>query len=439
MTGNLGWRLAFRNLFRNKRRSISTAIGLVIAFLGISLLFNYLYKTEIGVRGFEVYINYKGHIQIYRKGAAGNVDLDPSRFQIEEPAVKEMQVILKGYETETEFVAKMQSTEALLSTGVTSIPIWIQGFPPELETFVYSLPKIQNCCPYIVAARSPLGMEAAVRQHPDSISVSNGVSELIRRAGPLDQLPIDQRQVSLAGLSLAGDLNAVSATLGIKHTTGFPFVEDVSVLAPLNIVQDLLQTQSISRFAVFTKDSTDDRRLINKLRKDVEAKKLDLEVLPFTDERVGIYYNETTSFLFTMGGFIGVLILIASGLIVMNSITMSVNERLKEVGTMRALGYLPFQIRGVFVREAFCISLFSSLAGIVFSELITSFVNALGLTYEAPGVTVLLPVALQGHPLFYLVLTMAMTVVAMVLSFFVVTGKSNGEITHLLMDSGGKS
>jgi putative ABC transport system permease protein len=439
MKGNIGWRLAFRNLVRNKRRSISTAIGLTIAFVGISQLFGYLYHTEIGVRAFEVYVNYKGQIQIYRKGGGGNVEIDPNRFQIAESTVSEVQKILKNYSSEIEFIATLQSTEALLSNGTVSVPIWLRGLPPELETFVFSRPLIHGCCPHFLEARSALGMEAAVQQHPDSISISHGVSELLSRVGDLEKMPLEDRQVSIAGLTFAGDLNAVSGTLQLKHTTGMPYIEDVSVFAPLAVVQDLLQTKGVDRFAIFTKSSTDNGRMIASLRKDIQARNLDLEVLPFNDENVGIYYNETTSFLFAMGGFIGVLILIASGLIVMNSITMSIIERLKEIGTMRALGYLPFQIRSVFVKEAFCISLASSLIGIVFSEMIEKSVNAMGLHYEAPGLTVRLPLELTSHPLFYFVLTVSMVAVAVFLSFLVVTRKSKENITELLMDSGGKT
>ncbi|MGZ5280349.1 MAG: ABC transporter permease [Pseudobdellovibrionaceae bacterium] len=436
MTQSLEWRLAFRNLFRNKRRSVSTAFGLIIAYVGLSMLFGYLNNAEISMRHFEIYLNYKGDVQIYKKGGGGSVELDPLRFQIEENVSVQVVKILKNYESDIEFFAPLQSTEALLSTGATSVPIWLQGIPPELESYVYSKPQVHECCPYIVKARSRPGMLEATTEHSDAISISQGVGELLNRTGSIQKMTLGERELSIAGLSFAGDLNAVSATLSMNHTTGMPYIEDVSVWASLASVQDLLQSKAVSQIAIFIKDDANRNRLIKKLSNDFESQKLDLEVLAFDDERVGIYYNETISFLVSMGGFIGVLILIASGLIVMNSITMSVMERLKEIGTMRALGYLPFQARSIFVKEAICISSFASFGGMVFSEVLAKIVNSLGIFYEAPGLSVPLPLQLVSDARFYLALSVCMIGISTFLTFAVVSKKSKEPITTLLLDSG---
>ncbi len=436
MIQTLEWRFAFRNLLRNKRRSLSTSIGLVIAYLGISMLVAYLSKAEMATRDFEIYLNYLGHVQIYKKGGAGNIDLDPTGFQISETEIHQIFQVLENYKNRIDFIAGLQSTEALLSNGTTSTPIWLQGIPPELDNYVYQNPHSTECCPYVVKARVGLGMLEATRQYPDAISVSHGVSELLQRSRPIEEMTLDEKQFSIAGRSLSGDLNAVSATLSMKHTTSLPFLEDFSVKAPLALVQDLLQSKGVSRFAIFLK-SPDDRNLfVEQLNQDFKTQHLNVEVLTFTDKRVGVLYNGTVSFLLALGSFIGTLILIASGLIVMNSVTMSVMERLKEIGTMRALGYPPSRIRNIFAKEAFCISLFSGLMGIFFSEVIAKIVNSLNLFYSGPGYSVPLPLKLVTNPYVYCLLLVAFVGVSTLFSFLVVTRKSKESIISLLIDSG---
>jgi ABC-type antimicrobial peptide transport system permease subunit len=66
-----------------------------------------------------------------------------------------------------------------------------------------------------------------------------------------------------------------------------------------------------------------------------------------------------------MGWFIGILAAIAGGLIMMNTMIMSVYERTREIGVLRALGWRRGRVLMMILGEAFALSVIGGLAGIV--------------------------------------------------------------------------
>ncbi|WP_246804567.1 ABC transporter permease [Desulfosarcina cetonica] len=79
-------------------------------------------------------------------------------------------------------------------------------------------------------------------------------------------------------------------------------------------------------------------------------------------------------------------ILIAVVLIsVLNVMMMSVYERVREIGTLAAMGTPPGRILGLFVAEGFCLGLFSALAGAVIGLLILWILNFKGVAVTFGG------------------------------------------------------
>lgn len=74
--------------------------------------------------------------------------------------------------------------------------------------------------------------------------------------------------------------------------------------------------------------------------------------------------------------------LLVGGLSVINTMTMSVAERTREIGVRKAIGASNLQIMGQFIAESAVIGLIGGLAGVLFGLLVTAAGNAAG---EASG------------------------------------------------------
>lgn len=436
MISFLEWKLALRNLLRNKRRSLSTGFALIVAYVGIALLAGFVIKTEKALSTLIIYGQHLGHVSIYKKDGVENFEVHPDQYQIAMGERQSLKEILKEFDQQVEMMGEFLSTTALLSTGPRSIPVIVQGLTPELDNFVRHHPIVLRWGKEALMAYSTRTFSDAVKEIPDGISISKGVSELLGRTQEMETYSASERELLFASRTLEGDLNAVNATMAVKHTTGMPYLEDLSVRAPLSLLQELLQTQGISHMVLFLKPESNAETLVKVLQRKITDRGLPLEAMTFKDDRVGRYYNGIMNFLFVMVTFFGILILSASGLIIINSITMSVLERTKEMGTLRALGFTPKRVRTLFVCETFWLALISGLLGILMSFLSAQAINSLDLTYDAPGVSYPINLKLIIEPWVHISMMLTIIAVAVLCSVLVVRRKTKVRIASLLLDSG---
>ena len=76
-------------------------------------------------------------------------------------------------------------------------------------------------------------------------------------------------------------------------------------------------------------------------------------------------------------GGLGAISLIVAALGITNTMIMSISERTKEIGVMKALGCFVKDIRAIFLMEAGCIGFIGGVVGIVISLLISTAMNLL--------------------------------------------------------------
>lgn len=74
-----------------------------------------------------------------------------------------------------------------------------------------------------------------------------------------------------------------------------------------------------------------------------------------------------------------------------NSVTMSVVERTREIGTLRAIGVRRHGVITLFMYEAFILVFLGLLLGAVLMVMVRAGVNGSGITYVPPANTVAVP------------------------------------------------
>jgi len=118
-------------------------------------------------------------------------------------------------------------------------------------------------------------------------------------------------------------------------------------------------------------------------------------------------------------GFMGSVLLVVVFLSTANTTLMSVTERTREIGTLRALGARPGRITAGFVVEGALLGLASSLAGTLLSLLITAAINAAGIEMPPPpGSAKGFVISVQVIPAAYLAAAAAMVAALALASFF---------------------
>jgi putative ABC transport system permease protein len=376
------WRLAYRNLARNKRRTLSTGLAICVGFVGMNLLGAYLYRTSYVIKITSTYLGLLGHFEIYKKGGIEGVQVKPKKFLLQKSEQDEIaQKIFTPLKEEIEYTGSALSSAALLSNGIKSHPVVVIGIDP--EAYVKSMHQpvvLKDASDWIRPwQRDNADMFMKI---PDLIAITPAIAEIMSFKMPLS----NSDSVQMAARSLDGDLNAINATLGAEHMEGSRFLEETIVRMPLAKVQELLATDGVASFSIFLNQGVNADHFEKLLREKAKSLSFETDIYKYTDEAVNSVYQGTMSFLYVMIFFFVLLICSAVSLTIVNALTMGIIERTREIGTLRAIGFTPKIVRQVFSCESLLISAFAMIAGTFFSFLITTGVNAAGIQFQPPGV-----------------------------------------------------
>lgn len=432
---SLSWKLAFRNLLRNKRRSLATGIAILTGYIGLVLLGAYLVRAQNGLRASSVYLNHKGHVAIVKTDALTSYFSKPKKYVLNGDEIAAIETLLKSKTEEIEFTGKYLSGTGLISNGLKSVPFMALGFEPEVYQKTNLHPEPLKWASDWILRKDGDKFDDFVK-NPLQISITPRMAELLALPTDLTHLPEAIRTVQLAGKSFYNDLNAVNADLGSVHTTGLSLAEDTSLRAPLGLLQQLYATDGIEYLAVYLNDVGQTAVFKKWLQHEITAQGLPMEVYAYNDEAWNPYYVGSMGFLYVMISFFIFLICGAIVLSIVNSTTMGLLERLKEIGTLRAIGFSPGKVSSLFVQEVFLLGAIGVAAGLVASLAIASSVNAANIQFSPPGTQgsiqflLILNVSLCfGAAVFLIALT---TVSAAIVSYI----KNRSKIVELLADTG---
>ncbi|MEE8403275.1 MAG: ABC transporter permease [Candidatus Hydrothermarchaeaceae archaeon] len=130
---------------------------------------------------------------------------------------------------------------------------------------------------------------------------------------------------------------------------------------------------------------TDNKEIVGEVAQKIEdrLKKLrggkDFDVLTTEDQAAQI--NQILSILtFVLAGIASVSLLVG-GVIIMNTMLMSVFERTKEIGVMKATGATNNQVLGIFLGESSVVGLVGGALGIVLGLMISGVIEKVGQSY----------------------------------------------------------
>jgi putative ABC transport system permease protein len=378
-------KMALRNLAKNKRRSFSTGVAILAGFAGLCLLGGYLARVEKYMRVNSIYINHSGHLTIYKKDGLESFYNSPRKYQLKGEDLQKLEEILKD-EKEVEFTAAILKGMGLISNGNKSVPFIAYGVDPEKEKLIQEHPQVHAWTKELIPPAGELSIKDAKGELAESISITKELGTLIGRQIPFKDLTPQEKDVQLAARSFEGDLNAVNATLGIRHSTGFSLLEDTGLIAPLALLQNLYATDGATYLAVFLNPEANASAAMTRVQDKIDKAQINAEVFSFNDERVNLFYTGSMGFLYIMTGFFVFLIFSAVALSIVNSMTIGILERVREIGTLRAIGFTDSQTAWLFTLESLFLTAISIGVGYILTQVIAMVVNGLNLRFSPPGI-----------------------------------------------------
>ncbi|TAH50611.1 MAG: ABC transporter permease [Treponema sp.] len=338
--------LALRNVLRNKRRTLLTMAGIVAGTVSILLLGGYYEYNYWGLRESFIRSQY-AHVQITKKGYWAKQEQDPFAFMI--PRSPDLVALLES-QGEVETVSAHLNYFGILDTASgDSELVMVRGVDPERENGINTF--------------------FTRKSGRDLVAGDLGFAELGLALARKANLDVGS-DFSLSTVSSDGAQNALP--LKVKGMIGSYSADfDSKILRiPLETAQILAGADGVQEIVVLLKDTDKTASFRNRILPLLREKGWDLEVTTW-DQHAG-YYAQVVQF---YGGYFRLILMIVIVVVffsTLNTMIMSIFERIAEVGTLRSFGTGRLLILAQFLCEGGVLGLAGTAAGVILA-----FVGAL--------------------------------------------------------------
>ncbi len=383
--------MALRNLARNRRR---TAISLLVIATGaVALLLTRGFIT-FSFRGLEGALIHGGlgHLEVAAAdvAGAGRLDRPVSDALVDWAAVRDRLAALPEVSAVGANVHLMGIASTPAGKSASFIAV---GVEPDREEAMGFASKV----------RAGSGLPAA--------SPAEGEDSVLLARGLATSLGVEPGgSVTLLVFTPDGSLNAVDVRVAGVFTSG---VQDLdSRLAKVHLVtaQRLVQSEGVSDLLIMLRDGVPLAAGERAVNAAIAAHRPALAVVdwqtraPFFDQVRNLY----SGIFWFLGSVIVVLVVLSAS----NTLLMSVLERTRELGTLRAIGTSRPQVAAIVLLEALWLGLLGGGLGGLLGWLATLTINAAHLEMPPPpGAVDPIDIALALEPADFLVTVAVMLVV----------------------------
>ncbi len=425
-------KIAFRSLFRNKRRNVATALAIAFGYAGLLLLGGYILRVERYLKVNAIYLNRSGHISIYKQ--SGDYDgLDrfltkPKHYLFTAEEQKRIEERLSFLTDEVEFTAKYLNGIGLASNGNKTAPFFALGVEPKIENRLRNHPLVKKWTPELVRPENGKDLGQSLAQAPDAVALTPGLAALIGKTSE----SLGSLDLQLIARSFSGDFAAVDAQVVSQFTTGLALSEDSGLIAPLGLLQNLYDTDGITYFAIFLKPGVSIEKFRLKLAHLLAKDDLHAALYPFDYDKISLFYVGTMSFLYVMMGFFVFLVFGVVALSIINSMTMGILERTREIGALRALGFSPSYITSLFAAEGTLLAIGGLAVGALLAQVVAKLVNSENIRFNPPGIAGDMQFVLTPDLELCLALFVPIFLVSGVAAYLTASKKSKSNIATLM-------
>ncbi len=355
-------KIAIRNLLRYRRRTLLTASLIMIGVVFVLVFMAVTGSVKSLLIG-QITDSMLGHLQIHKKGYVASIDNLPLTITLTPKAVQKIDKTIKEI-PEIEAYSTRIKFGGLFSNFVETTNIRLNGVVPEMELKTVpllptriikgekTLKKGDILIPELLAS----GMKVKVGDTVVVIATNKDGS-------------VNGKQFMVSGI--------LESVTGPGGRDGYIHIEDaVEVLR--------MEQMEISEIVLRLKDFGTLQDVYESLmgalsQEKNEAGKPVFEV--HTWEKLSPFYN-IARMIDIMTLFIKIMLIAMVLVSIMNVMIMAVYERMREIGTISAIGTMPGKILSMFVLEGLSLGIFGALIGDAIGCIIIYILNISHITFN---------------------------------------------------------
>lgn len=362
--------LALRGLQRNRRRSLMTLLAIALGFAAIALFAGYTHNIYGGLARQSIHDEMIGHLTVSKRGMRLEGKLDPERYLLSSAEVEAISELLHD-EPHVALVTPRLALSGLLSNGRASTIFIAEGIDPS------AMDRLQQYPPDMREAQStPKTKKKLDPARPEVVQLSEGLAAMLH-------LPSGGQGAMLVN-TLSGQANALDITVGQLFNTGNAGSNDKFAFMTLNLTRSLLDAEGrADRLTILLDDVNQTKALHDRLLAKLNAAGFDVEIL--TWQELSDFYNQVRGMFDMIFGFIASIVLTVVVMSVANSMGMSVVERTREIGTLRAIGLKRHGVVLLFTAESMLLTVFGCLLGLLITLSVRWGINLANISYTPPN------------------------------------------------------
>lgn len=347
-------KIAVRNLWKHKRRSAFTLGAIALGFASVSIFGGFTRYMYWGLKEAYIFAQGNGHITVFKEGFRTEGRLDPGRYLLTAGDIEAVREIC-AEDPRVRVVTPQLFITGLVSNGeVSTVFLGVGKVPSDSEAIVraskvldlYSMEKAWAA----LAEGKPLEDDVI-----HGIGVTRGLAEKLAVTTGSDLI--------LIAPTIEGQMNALNAEVFFLFNAPEELMNDKFIAVNLELARSLYDTASADRLTLLLEKDSHAPGVKRDLERIFSERGLALDVEVWNNlfpsyTKVSAMFNIIFTILFTIVFVIVVLTIV-------NTINMSILERTREVGTLRALGLKKRGIIVMFATESATLGVLGSLAGLV--------------------------------------------------------------------------
>ena len=411
------WRIALRNLWKNRRRSLTTVIALGIGGLAMLLFGGFVAAVYYGVQ--TTMIQEQGHIHVYAKGYVAFGAVEPENYTINQyPAVIDAllqdrdlreriavitpQIQLSGIAG----VVATDNSKIFIGRGVVgadadhmrrwdgwnlgqfSPPTGLDGQPEDAIIVGIGMARMLGLC--------------AALSLPDCTDPPRKISSPRLIASP-DAPPLPdalaftaekqqntKTEINLLAATSTGLPNIETAFVHEARGQSLRTLDDAFVMMSFPLARRLLHGDApkATQVLIQLKNPDDVTLAKERIRHSLEhlsSRDKGQEFEVFTLTEVDPTFSKILRMFSFIFGFVAFFLGIVIAVTIANTINLTVMERINEIGTIRALGFRQSFITRLFLAESTLLGIFGILLAVILTFATMLIINATGIQWTPPS------------------------------------------------------
>ncbi len=345
-------KLALKNISRNKRRTILSALTIFIATIAV-----------IAFLSME-----NGMIQDMKNNAinhsSGNINIKSKLYE-EHKRVMPLQFYIPST---TEKIDKIMSLDGVLSVSrKTSVPVSI-WMGERNENAIATAIDFSNTN-YFDPSQNDFFIGELPKEGSKDVVITTKMANLL-------DLEIGDKFTFLSKTATGGS-NAISTKVsGILSFNDADLNSDTFFISPSTLSSALRMDDGALELFVYCDESvsvSDIENILNDESLIIQSWK-DISVVGFILDFVAVFYS-----------YIKIIFFLMASTVIINTTMMSVIERRREAATLMAIGYKHSWVRNLFLLESGIISFSAALLGAIVGAIIINTVGKTGINMAAIG------------------------------------------------------